>query len=59
MASPCSNIFNAIMLEEQIKGNMENGVFKGPMWQLMTKELNERTGNNFPTKKVVQKPNRL
>ena len=53
------HIFNEIMLEEQIKDNMENDVFKGPMWQSITKELNERTGKNFPTKKVVQKHNRL
>ena len=30
------HIFIEIMVEEQIKGNMENGVFKGPMWEIMT-----------------------
>ena len=40
------HIFIEIMLEEQIKGNMANGVFKGPMWQSMTQELNNRMGKN-------------
>ncbi|KAK9993715.1 hypothetical protein SO802_023418 [Lithocarpus litseifolius] len=31
--SHVEHIFIEIMLEEQIKGNMENGLFKGPMWQ--------------------------
>ena len=53
------SIFIEIMLEEQIKGNMENGVFKGPIWQTMTQELNNRTGKNFTSKKVFQKHNRL
>ena len=53
------HIFIEIMLKEQIKGNMENGVFKGPMWQSMTKELNEWINKNFLIKKVVQKHNRL
>ena len=30
------HIFIEIMVEEQIKDNMENGVFKGPMWETMT-----------------------
>ena len=34
------HIFIEIMLEEQIKGNMAKGVFKGPMWQSMMQELN-------------------
>ena len=38
---------------------MKNGVFKGPMWQSMTKELNERINKNFLIKKVIQKHNRL
>ena len=42
------HIFIEIMVEEQIKGNMENGVFKGPMWEIMTQELNKRTVNTIP-----------
>ncbi|KAK9986894.1 hypothetical protein SO802_031845 [Lithocarpus litseifolius] len=53
------HIFIEIMLEEQLKGNMENDVFKGPMWASITAKLNQRTGKNFPSKKVVQKHNRL
>ena len=53
------HIFIEIMLEEQLKGNMENGVFKGPMWQSITAELNTRTRKFFPHKKVVQKHNKL
>ncbi|KAK9991338.1 hypothetical protein SO802_026323 [Lithocarpus litseifolius] len=53
------HIFIEIMVEEQIKGNMENGVFKGPMWATMTEELNKRTGKLFTAKKVFQKHNRL
>ncbi|XP_075633552.1 uncharacterized protein LOC142606022 [Castanea sativa] len=53
------HIFIKIMVEEQIKGNMENGVFKGLMWETMTQELNKRTGKKFITKKVFQKHNRL
>ena len=53
------HIFIEIMVEEQIKGNMENDVLKGPMWETMTKELNKRTGKNFTTKKVFRKQNRF
>jgi len=53
------HIFIEIMLEEQLKGNMENGVFKGPMWQSITAKLNTRTRKSFPHKKVVQKHNKL
>ena len=53
------NIFIEIMVEEQIKGNMENGVFKSLMWETMTQELNKRIGKNFTAKKVFQKHNRL
>ena len=53
------NIFIEIMLEEQLKGNIENGVFKGPMWQTITMELNTRTRKSFLPKKVLQKHNRL
>lgn len=34
------HVFIEIVLEEQLKGNMENGVFKGPMWQTITTKLN-------------------
>lgn len=53
------HVFIEIMLEEQLKGNMKNGVFKGPMWQTITTELNSQTGKGFVSKKVVQKNNRL
>ena len=53
------NIFIEIMVEEQIKGNIENGVFKSLMWETMTQELNKRIGKNFTAKKVFQKHNRL
>ena len=53
------HIFIEIMLEEQLKGNMENNVFKSPMWQSITIKLNTRTRKSFPPKKVVQKHNRL
>ena len=53
------HIFIEILLEEQIKGNMENGVFKGLMRQTMTQELNNRTGKNSMFKKVFQKHDRL
>ena len=53
------HIFIEIMLEEQINSNMEKGVFKGPMWQTMMQELNNRTSKNFTSKKVFQKHNRL
>ena len=53
------HIFIEIMVEEQIKGNMENGVFEGPMWETMTQELNKMTGKHLTTKKVFQKHNRL
>ena len=57
--SHLEHIFIEIILKEQIKGNMKNGVFRGPMWQSMTKEFNEQINKNFLTKKVVQKHNRL
>jgi len=41
------HVFIEIMLEEQLKGNMENGVFKGPMWQTITTELSSRTEKAF------------
>ena len=53
------HVFIEIMLEEQLKGNMKNDVFKGPMWQTILTELNSWTGKAFVSKKVVQKNNRL
>ncbi|KAL0010094.1 hypothetical protein SO802_005202 [Lithocarpus litseifolius] len=53
------HIFVNIMLEEQLKGNMPNGVFKGPTWAAITAELNQRTGKDFLSKQVQQKHNRL
>ena len=53
------HILIEIMLEEQLKGNMENNVFKSPMWQSITTKLNTQTRKSFPRKKVVQKHNRL
>ena len=53
------HIFIEIMVEKQIKGNMENGVLKSPMWEAMTQELNKMTGKHFTAKKFFQKHNRL
>ena len=53
------HVFIEIILEEQLKGNMENSVFKGPMWQTIITELNSRTEKAFVSKKVVQKQNKL
>ena len=53
------HIFIEIMLEEQLKGNMPNDVFKGPMCASITTELNERIGKDFVFKQVQQKHNRL
>ena len=52
-------IFIEIMLDEQLKGNMKNGVFKTAVWESITKQLNTQTGKNFLTENVVQKHNRL
>ena len=52
-------IFIEIMLDEQVKGNMKNGVLKMPVWESITRQLNTQTGKNFLTKKVIQKHNRL
>ena len=53
------HIFIENMLEEQLKGNIENDVFKGPMWQTITMELNTWTRKYFLPKKFLQKHNRL
>lgn len=53
------HIFIEIMLEEQLKGNMSSGVFKGPTWASITAELNRRTKKDFVFKQVQQKHNRL
>ena len=51
--------FIEIMLEEQLKGNMTSGVFKGSTWTSITVELNRRTNRGFVFKQVQQKHNRL
>ena len=51
--------FIEIMLEEQLKGSMPNGVFKGSTWASITIELNQKIGKDFITKQVQQKHNRL
>ena len=53
------HIFIEIMLKEQLKGNMPNGVFKGPTWASITAKLNHWTGKDLLSKQVVQKHNRL
>lgn len=53
------HIFIEIMLEEQLKGNMPSGVFKGSTWASITAELNRRTEKDFVFKQVQQKHNRL
>ena len=50
------HIFTESMLEKQLKGNMENGVFKGSMWQTIIIELNTQTKISFLPKKGLQKP---
>ena len=51
--SHVEHVFIEIILEEQLKGNMENSVFKGPMWQTLTTELITRTKKSFLPKKVL------
>ena len=48
---PMLNILLLIMLEEQLKGNMPNGVFKGSTWASITCDLNERTGKTLSPNK--------
>jgi len=57
--SHVEHTFIEIMLEDQLKGNMPNGVFKGSTWASITHDLNERTRKDFITKQVQQKHNRL
>ena len=57
--SHVEHIFIEIMLEEQLKGNMPNSVFKGSTWASITIELNQKIGKDFITKQVQQKHNRL
>ena len=52
-------IFIDIMVDEQQKGNMEYGVFKGTTWVSITKTLNEQTRKGFTPKQVKDKHNRL
>ena len=42
--SHIEQIFIDIMVDEQQKGNMEHGVFKGTTWLSIMKTLNEQTG---------------
>ena len=51
-SSHVEHTFIEIMLEEQLKGNMPNGVFKGSTWASIAYDLNERTGKDFITKQV-------
>ena len=51
--------FNDLIVDEQQKGNMEHGIFKGPAWLSMTNALNEQTGKSFRPKQLQQKHNRL
>lgn len=51
--------FIEIMLDEQVKGNMENGVFKMSVWESITRQLNTQIGKNLLTQKVIQKHIRL
>ena len=57
--SHVEHIFIEIMLEEQLKGNMPNSVFKGSTWASITIELNQKIRKDFITKQVQQKHNRL
>ena len=52
-------IFIDIMVDEQLKGNMEHGIFKALAWLSSTNALNEQTGKSFHPKQVIQKHNRL
>ena len=47
------HIFIEIMLKEQLKGNMPNGVSKGLTWALITAELNHWIGKDLLSKQVV------
>ena len=38
------HIFINIMVDEQVKGNMEHDIFKTTTWQSIMKTLNEQTG---------------
>lgn len=44
------------MLDEQLKGNMEHGIF-AMVWVSITKTLNMQTRKTFPSKKVIHKHN--
>lgn len=53
------HIFIEIMLEEQLKDNIENGVLKGLMWQTITTKLNKQTEKSFLSKKVLENHNKF
>ena len=57
--SHIEKVFIDIMVDEQQKGNMEHGIFKGTAWLPMTNALNEQTGKSFRIKQVQQKHYRL
>ena len=53
------HIFINIMVDEQLKGNMEHGTYKATTWQSIMKTLNEQTRRSFLPKQVIQTHNRL
>ena len=52
-------LFIDIMVEECIKGNMPDGVFKRSTWNKLVTELNVRAKRSFNHKQVKKKFNRL
>ena len=52
-------LFKDIMMEEYIKGNMPNGVFKRSTWNKLITELNVCANRSFNHKQVKTKFNRL
>ena len=52
-------LFIDIMVEECIKGNMPDGVFKRSTWNKLVTELNVRANRSFNHKQMKTKFNRL
>ncbi len=52
-------LFKDIMVEECIKGNMPDDVFKRSTWNKLVTELNVRVNRSFNHKQVKTKFNRL
>ena len=52
-------LFIELMVDEQEKGNMQNGVFYKRTWTKIHSELNVRAKRNFRFKQVKAKFNRL